>query len=208
MPTKAERILENIFRLSLVIAAVWAVIDLQWQSLFIVLTTLTLSYLPDWMRNQYHIRIPHEFALAIICFIYASLFLGELGQFYERFQWWDVMLHMNSAIGFGCIGFIIMFYMNRSNRISSRPFWLAIFGFSFALSIGAIWEIFEFSMDQLLGMNMQKSGLVDTMWDLIVDAVGAFLASLAGYTYIRGNKTPFLSRLIGAFIKDNPEFEL
>jgi len=208
MPTKAERILENILRLSLVIAAVWAVIDLQWQSLFIVLTTLTLSYLPDWMRNQYHIRIPHEFALAIIWFIYASLFLGELGQFYERFQWWDVMLHMNSAIGFGCIGFIIMFYMNRSNRISSRPFLLAIFGFSFALSIGAIWEIFEFSMDQLLGMNMQKSGLVDTMWDLIVDAVGAFLASLAGYTYIRGNKTHFLSRLIGAFIKDNPEFEL
>jgi hypothetical protein len=55
------------------------------------------------------------------------------------------------------------------------------------LSIGALWEIFEFLMDSLFGLNMQKSGLIDTMWDLIVDALGALVISILGYLYLKGD---------------------
>ena len=76
---------------------------------------------------------------------------------------------------------------------------------------GAIWEIFEFSMDQFFGMDMQKemlgdpSGLTDTMWDLIVDTVGAALIALMGFGYLRtrGNES-FLEQWIDRFIEANP----
>jgi len=136
------------------------------------------------------------------------MFLGELANFYELFWWWDVVLHFSSAIAFGCIGFIILFYLNRTNKISSKPFWIALFSFSFAVSIGVIWEIFEFSMDQIFGMHMQKSGIVDTMWDLIVDAIGALISVAAGYAYMQGKEKSYLSKLIGLIIKENPNLRL
>jgi hypothetical protein len=65
---------------------------------------------------------------------------------------------------------------------------LALFSFCFALSLGALWEIFEFGMDSFLDLGMQKNSLVDTMWDLIVDTVGAAVVSLSGYFYVKYKK--------------------
>lgn len=59
------------------------------------------------------------------------------------------------------------------------------FSFCFALALGAFWEIFEFVIDGLFGFSMQKNGLIDTMWDLIVDTLGALIAAVSGYLYIR-----------------------
>jgi len=71
--------------------------------------------------------------------------------------------------------------------------------------MGAVWEIFEFSMDQLLGANMQKNGLTDTMWDLIVNGGGAIIASTVGYIYIKTGQIPIFNNLINKFIKNNPK---
>jgi RNAse (barnase) inhibitor barstar len=146
--------------------------------------------------------------LAIIVFVYATLFLGEVGSFYERFWWWDIALHIGSAMAFGCIGFVIMYLLFKSNKLEANSFWLSVFTFCFAVSIGVIWEIFEFSMDQIFGMNMQKSGLIDTMWDLIVDSIGGLIASIAGYAFMKGNQRSYFSRLINIFIKDNPNLKV
>ena len=66
---------------------------------------------------------------------------------------------------------------------------LGLIAFCFALSIGALWEIFEFTMDQVFGLNMQKSGLVDTMWDLIVDMGGALIGASAGFFWLKGRNS-------------------
>ena len=86
-----------------------------------------------------------------------------------------------------------------------RPRFVALFAFMFAVGMGALWEIFEFGMDQMFGLNMQKSGLVDTMWDLIVDAVGAAVIAFLGWAYMRaaGNDS-FLEQWIDAFVQSNP----
>ncbi len=80
---------------------------------------------------------------------------------------------------------------------------LCLLVFCFAVASGAIWEIFEFLMDQFFGLNMQKSGLMDTMTDLIMDSLGAFLASAFGYIYLI-NKKSKLTVSINSFIKSNP----
>lgn len=81
------------------------------------------------------------------------------------------------------------------------------------MGVGALWEIFEFTMDSLIGMSMQKpmlgdpSGLIDTMSDLIVDAFGALIISILGWRYLKNNEQKsFLERWIDAFIEHNPRF--
>ncbi len=197
-----------IIRFTLAIATLLSLATLEWLSALISIGTLVLTFAPFSLEDRYHIKFPIDFEFAIVFFLFATLFLGEIGNFYELFWWWDILLHFISAITFGCVGFIILFYLNRTNKISSKPIWIAIFSFTFAISIGALWEIFEFSMDQLFGMNMQKSGLIDTMWDLIVDVAGGLVSALAGYGYMKGSQKSYLSRLIGYFINENPEINL
>jgi hypothetical protein len=71
------------------------------------------------------------------------------------------------------------------------------------MTVGAIWEVFEFTMDLFFGLNMQKSGLDDTMGDLIINAVGGLIASLTGYFYLVRNSAGLLGRALGQFIQMN-----
>ena len=107
----------------------------------------------------------------------------------------------------GITGFLLVHVLNEHEEVEihMKPRFVALFAFMFAMGMGAVWEIFEFGMDQFFGLNMQKSGLVDTMWDLIVDAVGALVISLLGFGYLRTAGTnSFLERWIDAFIESNP----
>ena len=113
----------------------------------------------------------------------------------------------------GIVGFLLVHVLNETEDIGvhMKPGFVAFFAFLFAVGMGALWEIFEFSMDSFFGMNMQKpmlgdpSGLTDTMWDLIVDTLGALIISVLGYSFIKtaGNNS-FLERWINAFIENNP----
>ena len=140
----------------------------------------------------------------MVIFVAATLFLGEVFGFYERFWWWDTAMHATSAIGFGLIGFVLVFMMFQGDRYAAPPLALAFFAFCFAIMIGSLWEIFEFAMDQFFGFNMQKSGLPDTMSDLIVNMVGAAIGAGTGYAYLRGQRRGGLMWLIDEFVRRNP----
>jgi len=164
---------------------------------------------------NHRIHIPAELQLAAIGFVFASLFLGEIRDYYTRFWWWDMALHTMSGFLLGILGFLLVHMMNETERIhvQMKPGFVAFFAFMFALGVGALWEIFEFTMDRLFGMNMQKpmlgdpSGLTDTMWDLIVDALGALVISIMGWRYLKNpEQKSFLERWIDAFIERNPMF--
>ena len=83
------------------------------------------------------------------------------------------------------------------------PGFVALFVFAFSMMMGSVWEIFEFSIDSFFGFNMQKSGLVDTMWDLIVDAIGALFISILGYFYVKGGSSLLFDRMIRKFLTNN-----
>jgi uncharacterized membrane protein len=177
----------------------------EWITVFIGIVTLILTIAPYKLAKRLNFHIPDGFLSAIVLFIYSTLLLGEVGDFYERFWWWDVILHIGSAISFGIIGFVVLLLLLRNERIKASPYTIAMFAFSFAVAIGVLWEIFEFSMDQLFGMNMQKSGLIDTMWDLILDTFGALVAAIAGYVYLRKNKKSVVSGVIEEMVEKNQE---
>lgn len=193
-----------------VVGAIW---NQQWLNSVVISGILLITLLPQLLARKFHVIIPNEFKLLAIAFIFASLFLGEVHGYYTRFWWWDIVLHTSSGFLLGIVGFLLVYVLNETERIrlNMRPGFVAFFAFLFALGIGTVWEIFEFSVDSLFGSNMQKSmlgdhsGLTDTMWDLIVDAVGALVISVLGYGYLKASRDEsFLRRWIRKFIKSNP----
>lgn len=79
--------------------------------------------------------------------------------------------------------------------------------FCIALAFGALWEIFEFGVDQLLNGNLQRGSLRDTMWDLMVDAIGALIMARVGIGQVFDNRRGFISRWTKRFISDNPHLK-
>lgn len=190
--------------IALVISIVGSIWGRYWSSLMISSLTLVLTWLPITYADRFSIKIPTRFAAAIAIFVFATLFLGEIRDFYGKFWWWDVVLHTGSAFAFGIFGFILIFMLFEGDRFAAPPLTIAFLSFCVAMAIGGIWEIFEFAMDQFFGMNMQKSGLVDTMWDLIVDAIGALTAATTGYFYLtRPGKRGAFRQWIKSFVDKN-----
>lgn len=179
----------------------------QYQAAFESIIIMLITFLPIIMARYFHIRIPLEFDTMAVVFIYMSLFLGEVGDFYIRFWWWDLVLHSSAGFLVAITGFLLVYVINQNKRIDMHlsPGFIALFAFMFAQGLGSLWEIFEFAMDRTFGLNMQKSGLVDTMWDLIVNGISALTISLLGYGYLKtAGDDSFLEQVIQKFIKANP----
>ncbi|MEK6873492.1 MAG: hypothetical protein AABW91_01495 [Nanoarchaeota archaeon] len=201
---KAHFVFINFIRLTLVLALISSIFTKEWLVMFVAIVTFLLTFLPFIFEVSSKIDLPIEFEIITVLFIYAALFLGEVHDYYTIYWWWDAILHGGSAIALGFIGFTIMYILYKGKKIEAKPSTVAIFSFCFALAIGALWEIFEFSMDQLFGLGMQKNGLIDTMWDLILDSLGALIASSLGYLYIKRREVFVFNGIMERFIKDNP----
>jgi hypothetical protein len=212
---RADRIQRIVVMFLLLVMAVEAGVAAwlgRWLQLLVVLAVMTLTMAPILVSRRFAVLIPAQFQVLVILFVFAALFLGEVRGFYTRFWWWDIALHVSSGVLLGILGFLLVYVMNEDDRIDMHlsPGFVALFAFVFALAAGALWEIFEFSMDQLVGTTMQKpmfgdaSGLTDTMWDLIVDALGALLVSLYGWRYLRRGKPSMLRTMIERFLTHNP----
>lgn len=184
----------------------FALYEVNWPLAFVSLATFGLSVVPVVVARYAGLVVPRSFMAGIILFIFSTLFLGEVMDFYNRLWWWDMVLHAVSAIGFGVIGFVAMFMLFQGDRFSAPHLALSLFAMCFAIAMGTMWEIFEFAMDQLFGFNMQKSGLMDTMGDLIINVIGALIGSGAGYLYLRGAEKAFIAALITEFVHRNPRF--
>ena len=200
--THASRILRVIWAL-LAIAALVSIGLGRWSLAFVSLATLGLALVPVLLASRFELTLPLPVLLATTGFVFASIFLGEAFDFYEKLWWWDILLHGFSAVGFGLSGFLFVLMLFEGDRFAAPPWAIAFITFCVAMTIGAVWEIFEFTMDQSFGLNMQKSGLLDTMGDLIVDAIGGIIASVTGYVYLRHNSAGLLGRWIAQFISLN-----
>ena len=193
-------------RLLLLAEAALALVQGSFLTAFLSVGILLLTLVPAFVRHSYRVYLPVEFDLLTVLFVFASLFLGEVRSYYERFWWWDALLHTWAGLLTGLLGFVLVYVLNREQRagLTLSPFFVGLFSFAFSMAIGAVWEIFEFAMDGLFGLNMQKSGLVDTMWDLIVNMAGALVVSTAGAFYVRGGDSMLFDRLVRRLLEQGP----
>lgn len=211
--SRFHRILIRFLLVIMTIEWILLLTEQQWLSLFLVTLIIFTLFAPHIFRRRMEMEIPAEFHLMAVIFTFASLYLGEVQHFYQRLWWWDIALHITAGLLMGILGFLLVYILNETKRVelNMTSGFIAFFAFLFAVSIGTIWEIFEFAVDETLGTNMQKpmfgdlSGLTDTMWDMTVNAIGALIISCSGWWYLKRDQTFFVKEWIRKFINSNPK---
>ncbi len=200
-----------ILQIFLVIGLILFLFKRNWENAFLTATVISFSVLPAFVSRRYSIVIPPDFQLISALFVFLSLFLGSALDFYYKFWWWDLVLHTASGFLLGIVGFIVLFVLNQTDHLPKgvKPVFLCVFGVTFAVTLGVIWEIFEFAMDRfwpVLDMQSQSRGrgVVDTMKDLIVDTIGAIVVALMGYGYLKTGRYSFIADGVKSFLRKNP----
>ena len=146
----------------------------RYENVFVCILALVLFCLPVLIERSLAIDIPPVMEGIIYCFIYAAEILGEINSFYTIIPAWDTMLHTINGFLVAAVGFSLVDLFDRSERFSIKlsPFFLAIVAFCFSMTVGVLWEFFEFGADQLLGTDMQKDFVVGQVNSVLLNPSG------------------------------------
>lgn len=194
--SKVSMIITNLVRLALILMFIRGCVNVDHTHTLIIILTFILTYFPSILKKKFGVYLPSRLEITITLFIFAAQFLGEMHGFYDKISWWDTMLHTTSGVILGLVGFLFVYLLNENGdkNVNLSPVFVVIVAFCFAITMGVFWEFFEYGADRIFGYNMQKfrmpgqDGLVDTMNDLIVDAVGALTACIGGWFYMKKKK--------------------
>ena len=148
-----------------------AVLRREYQSVFLCALSLILMVLPSIISRKLKIVLPSTLEVIILLFIFAAEILGEINSFYVRVPNWDTMLHTINGFLCAAIGFCLVDMLNRNDRFSFKlsPLYLAIVAFCFSMTVGVLWEFYEFGVDQLLGRDMQKDTVLHAIHSVNLD---------------------------------------
>ena len=146
--------------------------------------TLVLLFLPRWILKKIHMHLPALVLLFIEVFIFLGMYLGEIQYAFYTFLWWDIFLHFLSGVLLAIFAFLLIYPLYMQKPAPAYAYIILVFTVAFAVAAGGIWELIEYSIDQIFGTNMQRSGLPDTMGDIAIDTAGAIIAGIGAYLYV------------------------
>lgn len=135
----------------------------NYENVFVCILTLLLFLVPFIIERKFKIEIPDDLEIIILVFIFSAEILGELNSFYTKIPGWDTMLHTINGFIMGAIGLSLIELLNKNEniKIMLSPIFVAIVSFCFSMTIGVLWEFFEFGMDMTFNTDMQKDYIVD-----------------------------------------------
>lgn len=176
-----------LFEIILITTAIFNIVSKQWKDLTISLIAIVCIILPfiiTYIANIKNLALPPNFQLISLSFILFAQYFGEILKFYRKFFWWDLFLH---AL-FGSYAVIVALYLikgvvKKEKETSENRFTIftIIFAFCFSITLGTLWEMFEFAGDFLFKSHMVKGGLVDTSTDILIKILSAFITSIVYY---------------------------
>ncbi len=168
---KATLAVYLVLRALVIFAMVRAALLGHFESVFLCGLTLVLMVLPSMFTRKLQIELPGTLEIIILLFIYAAEILGEINSFYIRVPNWDTMLHTLNGFLCAAIGFALVDMLNRSDRFSFKlsPVYLAIVAFCFSMTVGVLWEFFEYAGDTFLGFDMQKDTVIHAVRTVELD---------------------------------------
>ena len=164
----------TILRLSVLGVMIAQIFNRNFENVLLCVLTLVLFMLPSMFERRLRIDLPDTLEIVILLFIYAAEILGEIREFYIAFPYWDTMLHTLNGFLCAAIGFALVDILNRTERVVMRlsPFFMAVVAFCFSMTVGVLWEFFEFSMDMLFHLDMQKDTVLQAISSVALDPAG------------------------------------
>lgn len=228
-------------RLLVILVMIMQIFNQNFENVFLCILTLFLMIMPSIVQVTFKMEFPSMLEIIILLFIFAAEILGEIQAFYIQFPYWDTILHTLNGFLCAALGLSLVEILNSDKRLKFQlsPLFTAIVAFCFSMTIGVLWEFFEFGMDTFFGLDMQKDtvihtissvmldpahrnnrgtirniqevmingeplglggyldiGLIDTMEDLLVNFVGAFIFSALGFFYARHKDKRLIDNLV------------
>lgn len=160
-----------VLRLIVVAELVLSILRGEYESAFICLLVLILFILPFFIQQNFGIQLPTTLEIIILLFIFAAEILGELEGYFITYPNWDTMLHTTTGFLCAATGFALIDIINRNSRIKFQlsPIYVALAAFCFSMTVGVLWEFFEFGMDRLFHLDMQKDTVVQSITSVMLD---------------------------------------
>lgn len=168
---KSSFLVFYVLRLLVLVSLVRQLMRGSYESAFFCVLTLLLLYVPSWIQVRLHIELPPPLEITILCFIFAAEILGEVNAFYVVIPGWDTILHTLNGFLAAAVGFSLVILLNNDERLTFNlsPFFLALTAFCFSMTIGVLWEFFEFGMDLFFHTDMQKDTIIHNIYTVTLD---------------------------------------
>ena len=160
-----------VLRLIVVAELVLSILRGEYESAFICLLVLILFILPFFIQQNFGIQLPTTLEIIILLFIFAAEILGELEGYFITYSNWDTMLHTTTGFLCAATGFALIDILNRNSRIKFQlsPIYVALAAFCFSMTIGVLWEFFEFGMDWFFHTDMQRDTVINAIYSASLD---------------------------------------
>lgn len=157
-----------------ILALIRQTINGNYENAFLCVLTLLLLIMPSLIQLKLKVELPTVLEIILLLFIFAAEILGEIHAFYIRIESWDTMLHTMNGFLMAAIGFALVDILNRQEKMTFRlsPLFMAVVAFCFSMTIGVLWEFFEFSMDYFFMLDMQKDTIVSGISSVMLDPTG------------------------------------
>ena len=160
----------TILKIMVLLTLIRCIFTGNYQSAMLCVLSLILFFVPAIIQDRMNLTIPPVFQVIIFSFIFAAEILGEVNHYYVRIPGWDTMLHTMNGFLCAAIGFSLIYLLNRkSDNFNLSPFYLTLVAFCFSMTVGVVWEFFEFTMDQLFFLDMQKDFIVREFGSVTLD---------------------------------------
>lgn len=159
-----------ILRVLVIVCMVLQILRGEWNNAFLCLLSLILFTIPTIIEDRLKITIPTVLEAIIYLFIFSAEILGEINNFYGNIPHWDTVLHTINGFLAAGVGFSLVDLLNENSRmIKLSPIFVAIVAFCFSMTIGVLWEFFEYGADKYFKLDMQKDCIVSSISSTTLD---------------------------------------
>ena len=158
-----------ILRLLVILVLIRCIFIGKWESVFVCALTLFLFLIPPFVEEKFSIKLPTALEITVYIFVFSAEILGEISSFYIKYPIWDSLLHTTSGFIFAAFGFCLLDLLNRNKKVNFTPLTLTLMAFCFSMTIGVMWEFFEFFADRFMSYDMQKDVIVDSIFSVTFD---------------------------------------
>lgn len=171
---KSSFIVYMVLRALVILCMILQILNRNYENVFLCVLTLILLVMPSFIQLNLKIELPTTLEIIILLFIFAAEILGEIQEYYIKIPDWDTILHTMNGFLMAAIGFSLVDILNREEKLKFElsPVFMSIVAFCFSMTVGVVWEFFEFGMDRFLGFDMQKDTILTSISSVMLDPAG------------------------------------